>query len=95
MIEVSVQEMTVRVRGEATIHCAEQLLLALRGVLESGQRVAAISLAELTDLDTAGVQVLLAFQRATGASPIADCPERMARVIEGLGLAPHLLGATF
>ena len=77
---------TLRVNGEATIGHARELHAQLSEFLLEDQMPTALDLAQLTALDSAGAQVLIAFKRAVPALAIHSCPESIRQFAERTGL---------
>ncbi len=72
---------SLRIEGEMTIYRAEELMQALLAPLLSGQNLK-LDLSEVTEIDTAGLQLLLLASRVAG--------ERLSR-IDLVGLSPTVL----
>ncbi len=61
----------VRIEGELTIYRGAELKPALLGALGNGVREAEFDLSGVTEVDTAGVQLLLLARREAGARGVA------------------------
>lgn len=72
--------------GEATIHHAKELHSQLIGFLAQGDQLTAIDFSQLTALDSAGAQILIAFKRAAPEISIHSCPEKIRRFAERTGI---------
>jgi anti-anti-sigma factor len=81
----------VKVAGDLTVHNAMELRDALVAILDPERTEWTLDLGGVTDLDTAGVQVLLAFRKSAGTVKVHSCPERQRVLLERVGLADHLL----
>ena len=82
---------TLTLSGAATLDQAAVLYSALEGLLPaSGQ--ATVDLAQLHDIDTAGLQILLAFARTRGSSRVrfTHWPEPLRQRVLLIGLAELL-----
>lgn len=77
--------------GEANIHTARELYRALRGVLDRDEPVT-LDLGGLTEVDLAGLQVLLAFARVRGPDRVLwrACPPWFRRRVQVTGLGGWL-----
>ena len=73
---------TIRLEGSLDIHHAAQLHRELSSVLRSRPLELVVDLAGVTDLDTAGVQVLMAFKRSTPGVTIRSCPTALREWLE-------------
>lgn len=92
MIEIRRDEQNgFRLEGEATIHDAIELREKLLEVLASTASPTVLDLSGLTDLDTAGAQVLLAFVKSAPSVVLVSCPDPVAASLASLGLAKSLL----
>lgn len=85
------QPPTWRLAGELNIHHAAQARQALLDALNGWQgELLRVDLADVTETDTAGVQLLLALQRSLrerGAQlEVAACPDVVSHVSRALGL---------
>jgi anti-sigma B factor antagonist len=68
---VEVSDECIRLAGELTMHCAEGLKRDLLAALPATARCARLDLSQVTEIDTAGLQLLIAAQqeaRARGGS---------------------------
>lgn len=87
MIEVLRDGARVQLRGEATIHSAAELQAGLRAAAEGAPEPAALDLGGLTELDTAGAQLLLAFAVAAPKARLVSCPPQAAALLDRLGFS--------
>lgn len=71
--------------GELTIYAAEQLKTDLLMRLQPGQPLA-LDLAEVSEIDTAGLQALLLARRVAGSLRLTRMPPGVAEVLARLGL---------
>ncbi len=97
MIEIqSDNKGKVVVKGEATIHFIkefhESLLASLAEAENRSEKSLLLDLSELTAMDTAGAQALLAFVKSYGAREVAidSCSEPILPLLEMAGLKRHL-----
>ncbi len=77
----------LHLRGEMTVYTCGELKTQLFEQLKSHPAVTALELSQVTQMDTAGLQILLIAQRYAGArvesfrSPIPVAPSRSACVV--------------
>jgi anti-anti-sigma regulatory factor len=97
MIEIQTDnEGKVVVKGEATIHFIKEFHESLLGKLAENEnrwkKGLWLDLGELTAMDTAGAQALLAFVKSCGAREISidSCSESILPFLEMAGLKRHV-----
>ncbi len=73
---------TIRLEGSIDIHHAAELHRELSSVLRARPQELVVDLAAVTDLDTAGVQVLMAFKRSTPGVSVRSCPTALRDWLE-------------
>ena len=89
----------LRIEGELTIYRAAELAAAMKAALAGVPAGAALELdlAEVTEMDSAGVQLLLAARRSADESGrvlrLAGTSPAVAEVFQTLQLASHFSGA--
>jgi anti-sigma B factor antagonist len=64
---VAVSDGCIRLAGELTMHCAEELKPALLTALPAGAGCARLDLSHVSEIDTAGLQLLMAADREVAA----------------------------
>ena len=82
---------TVCLTGEATIHHAEELYTELLACLRKRPEEVVLHLGGLTELDTAGAQILIAFKRALPAVRVHSCPNGLREFLSQTALVSLLL----
>jgi anti-anti-sigma regulatory factor len=75
----------LRVVGAATVYEAEGFKAALLEVLAEERESWVLDLGGLTALDTAGLQLLMAFRRSANVS-VHSCPENIRIMVDRIGL---------
>lgn len=84
------------IRGELTIYQISEALEALRSAIENGQ-LKTIDLAEVTEIDTAGLQFLLAAEKISQSKyepvQLVKCSQPVVDVFVLAGCAQHLSDA--
>lgn len=77
------------VRGELTIYQIGEALEALRSALKNGQ-LETLDLAEVTEIDTAGLQWLLMARKRAPQVRLVNCSEPVAEIfaLAGCGHSP-------
>jgi anti-anti-sigma regulatory factor len=78
-------EENLRVVGAATVYEAESFKAALLEVLAEERESWVLDLSGLTALDTAGLQILMAFRRSATVR-VHSCPEGIRTMVERVGL---------
>lgn len=94
MIQVENDETgTIRVKGSADIHHALELHTKLTEILKAQTEDLALTmdLGELTDLDTAGVQILISFRQSVPSVRVHSCPQRLREMLDRTGLVRLLV----
>ncbi len=77
--------------GEATIHYAAELQSALVALRAERANDFVLDLGALTAIDTAGVQVLLAFRKSSEPVRVTSCPDPLRAVLVRGGLVKLLM----
>ncbi len=79
--------------GEAVIHHVKELHEGLAAHLEPKRRPARVCLNELSEIDSAGIQVFLAFRRHLGrdGAVLIEWPKEIKNRLARLGVAHQLL----
>ncbi len=92
MIDIVMDETaTIHVKGSADIHHAAALYEGLARVLRTCAGDVALDLGGLTELDTTGVQLLIAFKRSVTSVRVQSCPDKFRDLLERTGLVQLLL----
>jgi anti-anti-sigma regulatory factor len=81
---------TLHIGGEATIYNAQELHTQLNALVTHEVEPVALDLSNMTALDTAGAQVLIAFKRSFPTLCVHSCPTEVRRFIEKAGLEAQL-----
>lgn len=83
------------IEGEMTIYRASELCAELQAAMKAGDGEFALDLSAVTELDSAGVQLLLATGKSASAAQrqvrLAAHSDAVAEVLGLLGLAPETL----
>jgi anti-sigma B factor antagonist len=77
---------TLKLFGEVTISTAQDLYSQLAAISADDHPMLTIDLSGLTQLDTAGVQLLLAFRRSASLSRVHSCPAPLREFVRQIGL---------
>jgi anti-sigma B factor antagonist len=84
---------SLRIEGELTIYRAEELCAGFKAALAAGGDIE-INLAEVTEMDSAGVQLLIAIKKAASALQrelrLVEHSPAVREVFEMLNLDTHL-----
>ena len=95
--EVDKQDGVLHVRGEMTIYGATALKEALFAALERETQISTLDLAQVSEFDTTGMQILLMAQQACaarGVSLVLANPSEIVRETLDLVRSPHLTVTT-
>ncbi len=87
MIEILRGGARVQLKGEATIDSAPDLCAGLSAAAAGSPEPAVLDLSGLTDLDTAGAQLLVAFAKSAPNARVVSCPPRAAALLDRLGFS--------
>jgi anti-sigma B factor antagonist len=84
---------SLRIEGEMTIYRAEELCIGFKEALAAGGDIE-VNLSEVTEMDSAGVQLLIATKKAAGALQrelrLVEHSPAVLEVFEMLNLNMHL-----
>jgi ABC-type transporter Mla MlaB component len=87
---VETTEGTIRLNGEATIHDVTTVWRLLVDAT-ADRRELTLDLGGLTELDTAGAQLLLASRRSGAVSRVHSCPAPIRSFLASIGIAEQVL----
>jgi ABC-type transporter Mla MlaB component len=80
----------LKLSGELTIHTAAEVHATLVNAVKARPTDYELDLSEATEIDTAGVQILMAFKRAAAPVRVNSCPEAIREFLRRICLE-HLL----
>lgn len=87
---VESQDGTLRLVGEATIHEIVDVWTCLTEATK-GREDLTLDLGGLTDLDTAGAQLLVAARRSGSVARVHSCPDQIRGFLDSIGVAGQIL----
>lgn len=87
-IQTQGEDVRLAIRGDCTIVQAAQLATAMREALNTGSAAYGLDLGEVTEMDSAGLQLLLASRRSC---ELAGRPWRIVALNDGVQRFLHLL----
>ncbi len=92
MIEIlTAEDGTIRLVGNANAHHVAELYAGLTQALKRGNGGFALDLGGLNELDTAAVQVLVAFRRSVPGVRFHSCPQELRDMLDRTGLVSLLV----
>ncbi|MCD4748938.1 MAG: STAS domain-containing protein [Thermoanaerobaculales bacterium] len=92
---ISTAEGRLALVGHADVHNAETFHSALTALMQGDRRSTRLNLSGLKHIDSAGIQILIAFLRLfdPGEIFVEECPKNIADTLQRLGLSRQILRA--